>query len=150
MAFLAGAAPFIAAAGSLIQGAGGLVAGLQNSKRLKQQAGEELRAAAEEERELRKDARRKIGAQLAAQWANGMEGGTGTSIDALRESELEAVLDAREIRRQGTSRERSLRSEASAEKTRGIFSAAEGLLGAAGSYGGMKHDWAQAKVGSSG
>jgi hypothetical protein len=150
MAFLAPALPFIAAAGSLVQGAGGLMAGQHNSKALRAQGREELRAAGESERELRKDARRKIGAQLAAQWGNGMEGGTGTSLDALRESELEAVLDAREVRRQGTSRAASLRSQAKQEERQGYFAAAEGLLGAASGFGGMKNDWAQARVGSSG
>lgn len=148
MGFLAAAAPFIAAAGSLVQGVGGLAAGLHNKSALNAQAGEELHASQQQELELRKDAARKIGAQLAAQWSNGMEGGSGSAIDAIRESQLEAVLDAREIRRQGAAKAAGLRSEAKAAEREGYFSLASGLLGAASSVGGMKHDWAQARTGT--
>lgn len=148
MAFMAAAAPMIAAGAQLVQGVGGLVAGINNRKQLNAQAAEELRAGQEQEREQRKEARRAIGAQLAAQWGSGMEGGSGTALDALRESELNAVLDAREIRRQSVSRAKSLRAQGKQELRSGIFSAASGLLGGAATYGGMKNDWAQAQSGT--
>lgn len=150
MGFLAAAAPFIAAAGSLVQGVGGFMAGQANKKAAYAQADEELRAAQGQERELRRDARAKIGEQLAAQWSNGMEGGTGTALDALRQSQLDAVLDAREIRRQGVAKYQSLRAQGKQAARQGMFDLAGGLLGAATSAGKMQNDWAQAKVGSTG
>lgn len=148
MAFLAAAVPFLAAGAKLVQGVGGFMAGQHNKKVLKAQAREELAAAQEQEREQRKDARRAIGAQLAAQWGNGFEGGSGTAVDAIRESQIEAALDAREIRRQGIGRAKSLRSQASQAAREGAFSLASGLLGAATDYADMRHDWAQARTGT--
>lgn len=148
MGFLAAALPFAAAAGSLVQGVGGMIAGHKNKKRAFAAGREEIRAAGEEEREVRKNARRAIGAQLAAQWSNGLEGGTGSALDALRESQLEAALDAMEARRQGQSRNAALRSQGKAAEREGYFSGASALLGAASSYNSMKTDWAQARTGS--
>lgn len=149
MTFLAAALPFAAAAGSLIQGVGGVLAGRKNKKRAFAQAREETRAANEEESEVRKNARRAIGAQLAAQWGNGLEGGTGTALDALRESQVESALDAMAVRRQGRSRNAALREQGKAAEREGYFSGASALLGAASSFGGMKADWANAQAGSS-
>lgn len=149
MGFLAAAAPVLAIGSSLIQGVGGMMAGQSNKKRLFAQADEEIGAAQAQERELRRDARRTIGAQLAAQWGNGFEGGSGTALDAVRESELEAVLDAREIRRQGVARYNSLRKQGKQEAREGAFSLASSMVGAASSFGQMKSDWAQARTGSS-
>lgn len=140
----------IAAAGALVQGVGGVVSGIQNKKRLKSQAKEELSASQGQERELRAEARRALGAQISAQWANGMTGDSGSAIAAIRESQLNAVLDARELRRQGTARASSLRSQGKQEMTQGLFAGASGLLGAAGSVMGAKNDWAQARSGSYG
>src|SRR5690606_29606823 len=128
---------------------GGFMAGQSNKKAAFGQAKEEVRAAAEEEHEIRKDARRKIGAQLAAQWSNGLEGGSGTALDALRESQLEAALDAMAVRRMGASRARALRAQGKAEAREGYFSLASGILGAAGAEHQRRVDWAQARSGSS-
>jgi hypothetical protein len=149
MAFLPAALPLIAAGGSLIQGAGGLMAGLKNKKRAYAAGREEIRASNAEQLEIRKDARRKIGSQIAAQWGNGLEGGSGTSLAALRESQLEAALDVMEARRQGTSRNAALRAQGKAAEREGYFSAAGSLLGAASGYNSMKTDWAQARSGTS-
>ena len=149
MAFLAAAAPFAAAGASLVKGVGGFMAGQANKKNAFAQAREERLGSAENERELRRDARRGIGTQLASQWGNGMEGGSGTALEALRESEMNAALDAAEIRRQGAARSKSLRAQGKQAGRQGYFDLAGGILGAADSYSGMSNDWAQAKRGTS-
>lgn len=148
MAFLPAALPLISAGASLVGGVGGLVSGLQNKKRFNAQAREELSAGATQERELRQDARRAIGTQLAAQWGNGLEGGSGTAIDALRESETEAALDAAEIRRRAGAQARSYRAQGKQEAVRGAFDLAGGMLGAATGYSNARNDWAQARRGT--
>lgn len=149
MSFLPVLAAVASVAGPIVQGIGGLKAGKANSRALEGQSAEELRAAQEQERELRKDARARIGAQLAAQWSNGMEGGSGSALDAIRESQLEAILDAREIRRQGIAKATSLQAQAKSERSKGKFALAEGLIGAVSAAGGIKNDWAQARSGTS-
>lgn len=142
--------PLLAIAGSAIQGVAGFAAGQSNKRNLYAQGAEEMRASQEGEREVRKDARRAIGGQLAAQHSNGMIGGTGTALSALRESQIEAVLDAREIRRQGVSRNAALRARGKQEEMQGYFSLASGFFGAASAASGQSHDWAQANSGSYG
>lgn len=147
MSFLAAAAPFLAAGGKLVQGVGGLIAGNKAKKRAFGQAREEQLASNEQERESRINARRAIGAQLASQFGNGMEGGTGSALDALRESQIEAALDAAEIRRQGVAKADSLRAQGRAAQAEGRWGMASAMLGAASSIGQMKNDWAQARTG---
>ena len=125
MSFLAAPAVAMGAAvgGQLIQGVGGLIAG--------------------------EKARQAMGSQIAAQFGNGMEGGTGTALDALRESQVNAALDAMEIRRQGASRANAARASGDAAAAEGRWGMASAMLGAASTYGQMKNDWAQAKRGRS-
>ena len=147
MAFLAAAAPFATLAGGLIKGVGGLMAGHAAKKADFRQAREELGAAAEQEREQRLAARRAIGAQRASQYDNGLEGGSGTALEAIRESQINAALDAAEIRRQGVGKALSLRTAGKQAQRGSEFGAASDLLGAATSYGAMRNDWAQARAG---
>jgi hypothetical protein len=149
MGFLAAAAPFLAAGASVLKGVGGLMAGQANKEAAFEQAREERLAALEQERQTRIDARGAIGQQLAAQWGNGLEGGTGSALDALRESQINAALDVLTIRRDGAGKSRSLEAEGRNAAREGYFSLASGLLGAASQFGSMNADWAQAKRGSS-
>lgn len=141
------ALPFIAAAASVAQGVGGFMAGNADKRAAYGQAHEEELAAAAEVRASREDARRAIGELLAAQEGNGLEGGGGTALDALRESQVNAALDAMELRRQGDLKARALRANGDARKREGRFALLEGVLGAGSAYVGMKHDWAQARSG---
>lgn len=138
----------MAAAGALVQGIGGMVAGQRNKRSAYAQAAEELRASQADERALREEARKAIGEQLAGQFSNGLLGGTGSALDALRESQINAALDARELRRQGVGRARALRRQGKDAATQGYFDLASGLLGAGASAGRQRSDWAQARVGS--
>ena len=141
------ALPFVAAGASILKGVGGFMSARHNAKMLKRQAREEQNAGAAQSLRVAEEARRAIGQQLAAQNANGFVGGSGSALDALTESQVNAALDAMTIRRDAAVKAAGLRSEARDQKRQGWFSLAEGLLGAGSSYAGMKDDWTQARRG---
>lgn len=124
-------------------------AGKQNQKALYGQAREEEIAGAEQELRIRSAARKSIGEQLAAQASNGFQGGTGSALDALTESQVNAALDALTVRRDVAGKARSLRAEGDQRRKEGKNGLIEGLLGAASSAASMGSDWASARAGSS-
>lgn len=140
---MAFALPFVAAAGSLVQGVAGLRAGNANAKRLNLQADEERRTAAARVRQIKDEGRSVIGEQLAAQVSGGFAGGTGTALDALRQSQIEVALDVLETRRQGEYAARSLTTQARDAKRQGRFALLQGVLGAGSSALAASNDWAQ-------
>jgi hypothetical protein len=140
---MAQALPFLAAAGSLVQGVGGLMAGNANAKRALMERDDELQSTAGEIRRMRDQQRAQIGEQLAAQVSGGFEGGTGTALDALRQSQIEAALDVMELRRQGNLRARALEMQAKDAKREGRFALVSGILGAGSSAIKARSDWAQ-------
>lgn len=142
MSFLPAA---LAIAGPLVGGIAGKMAGDSNAKRLREQARDEDLSGLEERNRLRDDVRSAIGEQLAAQVSNGLEGGTGTALDALRQSQIEGALDALELRRQSMMKARSLRTQARDAKRAGNFALLEGVLGAGSAAFKQKSDWAQEK-----
>lgn len=80
----------------------------------------------------RKNAREVIGSQLAA----GAEAGgslSGSNLDALRESMMNAEMDALGIRYEGEVKARGLENEATATRARGRQAQIGGYLSAAGS-----------------
>ncbi len=145
---MAQALPFLAVAGSLVQGVGGLMAGESRRDAAYAQAQEERRAAAADIRQVREEARSAIGEQLASQVGNGLEGGSGTALDALRQSQIEAALDVMELRRQGIGRSRALEREGDLARREGRFALLSGVLGAGSKYLGQQSDWAQARDGA--
>jgi len=146
MSFLAAAG----AAASILQGVGGFMAGKANQKAANTQAREEINASTVQEQQIRDQARAKMGQQIAAQWGNGLEGGTGTALDALAQSQIEATLDVMEVRKQGVSRYKSLRAQGKEAARKGAFDLAGGLLGAASTVKSSNSDWAQARSGQIG
>ncbi|WP_397604969.1 hypothetical protein [Sphingorhabdus sp.] len=136
--------------GNIVQGVGGLLAGNANSKALKKQARETLQQGSAEETRIREAARATMGDQIAAQFSNGFQGGTGSALDALRESKINATLDALEIRRQAMGKAAALRAEAKQQKLQGKLSLLSGILGAGTSVAKGKADWADARRGQSG
>lgn len=137
------ALPFLAAGGSLVKGVGGFLAGNANAKRQEAQAEEESRATEGEIRRLKDEQRAEIGNQLAAQSANGIEGGSGTALTSLRQSMVNAALDVMELRRQGVLKARALRTAAKDSRREGKFALLEGVLGAGSSIYKQGNDWAQ-------
>lgn len=146
MAFLPAA---LMVGGALIKGASAWSASRANARALDAQANEEQNAAVAQESDLRVQSRAAIGEQVAAQFSNGFMGGTGSALDTLRESQINAALDVLRIRREASVKATSLRSQASQVRKQGVFSAAGALIGAASSAIGMKQDWAAASAGSS-
>lgn len=140
----------LAVAGAGVQAVGSLKAGNANSKALRKQAREELVVGAAEEARVREAARMQMGEQVAAQFGNGLEGGSGSALDALRESKINAALDTLEIRRQARLRSDELTQKAKQAKTQGRFSAASAILGGASQVAGQATDWADARRGRTG
>lgn len=129
--------------GPLLKGVAGKKAGDSNARRLRAAARDERASGLAERNRLREEVRSAIGEQLAAQVSNGLEGGSGTALDALRQSQIEGALDALELRRQSEMKARSLEQQAKDAKREGKFALIEGVLGAAGAAFGAKSDWAQ-------
>lgn len=133
----------LAIGGQLIGGLGSFLSSRANARRDEEQAQEERRAAAAEIRRTKDEVRAAIGEQLAAQVSNGLDGGSGTALDALRQSQIEGALDVMELRRQGELRSRALRQRASDSRREGRFALLEGVLGAGSSFLKQRSDWAQ-------
>lgn len=140
MAFIG---PALAIAGPLIGGISRMSAANANARRLDEQAAEERRSGLEERNRLRDDVRAAMGVQLAAQVSNGLEGGSGTALDALRQSQIEGALDVLELRRQTEARARSLNVQAKDQRREGRFALIEGVIGAGAAGFKGKSDWAQ-------
>jgi len=139
--------PLLAVAAPIMRGVSGLMAGNANASAAREQAGEERSAAARRVRRQKEQARTAIGEQLALMHGGGLEGGSGTALDLLRRSQVEAALDAMELRREGATRGRALDAQARNEKRQGQFALLEGFLGAGNAYLDQRHDWAQARTG---
>lgn len=138
----------LAVAGPLIKGASAWSAAKANSRALESQATEELNAGSAQERDIRVQSRAAIGEQVAAQFGNGFLGGTGSALDSLRESQINAALDVLRIRREASVKATTLRTQAKDVRRQGLFSAASALIGAGSAAIGMKSDWAAATAGS--
>lgn len=134
-------------AGSLVKGVSGLVSGQSNNKALRAQAQEERIAGAAQEAQIREVARKAIGEQVAGQFSNGFQGGTGSALDYLHESAVNAAIDAMRVRREAQVRGLRLDQQAHQEAVRGWFDLASGLLGAGASATAMRSDWAAARTG---
>lgn len=134
------------AAGSLIKGIGGFQAGQHNKSVLYDEATEEEATGEIQAGRARDQARLAIGEQIGAQFANGFQGGTGSALDALRESQINAALDVMTIRRDAASKARADRAKGDLAYTEGKFALASGIIGAATAVSGAKNDWAAAKA----
>lgn len=139
----------VQAVGHIVQGVGGYVAGKQNKRALYGQANEEEQAGAAQELRIREEARMAIGQQLSAQFANGMQGGSGSSLDALTQSQINMALDALRVRRDATAKARALRAEGRMAATQGKFALVSGLFQAGSAVTKNSADWAQARTGTS-
>lgn len=137
----------MSAGASILKGVGGFVASRQQSAALKRQAREEQIAGAAQSLRIREQARKAIGEQMASQFGNGFLGGTGSALDALTESQVNAALDAMTVIRDAGTKAQALRYEAKMRRTEGAFALASGIMGAASSVSGMRDDWAQAGAG---
>lgn len=139
------ALPILSTVGSVVQGVGALRAGNANFRAGMEAARERQALGAEEERRIREEARRAIGDQFEALGSGGFEANSGTGLDALRESQVQAAIDVLTLRRSRSSEARSLEAQARQSRTEGRLALVSGLLGGAASLARQQHDWAHAR-----
>jgi hypothetical protein len=136
------------AAGQVIGGVGQYEAGKYNAKVANTQAIELERAGASEEERVREAARMQMGQQIAAQAGGGFQIGTGSALDALTQSQVNAALDALTIRREAAGRARAQRISGAIAKSQGENALVSGMLGAATTIANTNADWAAARQGT--
>ncbi|BBC99094.1 hypothetical protein [Sphingobium sp. YG1] len=139
----------VAAVGSLVSGAASYEAGKYNKRVAEQNAISSLREGAAEEARIREVARAQIGEQVAAQGASGFQMGTGSALDALSESQINATLDALNARREAASRAQGYRVQGAQAMSAGKNAYTAGMFQAASTVLDYKADWAQASSGRS-
>jgi len=136
----------LSGAGKAFEGFGALSAGNYNRDAYEEQAQDELRTSNAQALIVRDRARKAIGEQAAAQGSNGFQVGTGTALDALHESQVNAALDVLEVQRQGQARANAYRTRGAIEATKGRNALVGALLGGAKDIYAMNQDWASAKA----
>lgn len=136
------------AAGQVIGGVGQYEAGKYNAKVANTQAIELERAGAGEEERVREAARMQMGSQITAQAGGGFQIGTGSALDALTQSQVNAALDALTIRREAAGRARAQRISGAIAKSQGENALVSGMLGAATTIANSNSDWAAARKGT--
>lgn len=128
------------AAGQVIGGIGQFEAGKFNRKEARIAANNTLQDENDQEARVRENARAAIGEQLAQQGGSGTQMGTGSNLDAIMQSQVNATLDALTLRRQAAARARSQRVQGDIAYARGQNALVGGFLGGVGS--GLKNiDW---------
>lgn len=118
-------------AGSLVQGIGGYQAGRANRDTANVNAINAEREGAAEELRVRRNARLVMGRQSAAQAESGFMPGTGSSLDELEASAINAELDVMDVRRQARGRADAYRAQGRTAMAEGKMALVSGLFGAA-------------------
>lgn len=137
----------VGALGSLFQGVAGYQAGEQNAAALRVSAINAERTGAAEEARVRDSVRSAVGGQVAAQFSNGMLGGTGSAIDAVHDSLAQGALDALNVRAQAAAKAQAYETQADMAVTQGRNSLISGFLGAGAKIYQQRADWTAARRG---
>lgn len=135
-------------AGNLVQGVAGYETGKFNRAMSETEAVEAERTGTVEEGRVRDAARMAIGAQLAAQGSNGFQMGTGSALDALQQSQINAALDGLTVRQNAAARARSARTEGKIAYAKGENDLVAAGFGAAAAAAQTRSDWASSRTGS--
>lgn len=138
--------PALMIGGKLFGGIAANKAGKKSKAAAYAQATEEERAGEAQALRLRDTARKAIGEQLAGQFSNGFFGGTGSALDALTESQVNAALDVAQLRRDAAGRARAYRAEGDQRAAEGKNALIGSLIGSAAAGFGANQDWAQARA----
>jgi hypothetical protein len=139
----------LGAVGKLVQGVAASNAGSASQKILNQEAQETSAAGVQQELQLRASAREAIGNQVAGQFSNGFLGGTGSALDLLHQSQVNAALDVMNLRTQWSSRAQALQVQGEQAKAAGQSQLVGSLFSAAGGAFKGAEDWASARSGLS-
>jgi hypothetical protein len=137
----------LGALGKVIQGIGASTAGSQSQKILDQEATQTQQAGVQQELQLRASARQAIGEQVAGQFSNGFLGGTGSALDLLHQSQVNAALDVMNLRQQYTSKAQALQFQGEQAEAAGRSQLIGSLFSAAGGLISKKEDWATSRMG---
>lgn len=129
------------AAGNLVGGIASYETGKYNRSAARTEATEAERAGAAEESRIRDAARMAIGNQVNAQGSNGFQQGTGSALDALTQSQINAALDGLSVRSQAAGRARSARVSGDLAYAAGKNAMVQGMFGAAA----KGIDWASSR-----
>jgi hypothetical protein len=131
-------------AGGAIKALGTISAGRQQQQALVEQGRQENIAGNLQATRIREQARRAIGQQIGGQFANGFQGGTGSALDALSESQINSTLDALQTRRDAATKAASLYTQGNLARQSAGWGAASGLVGTASQLYGLHKDWTTA------
>lgn len=135
-------------AGSLVQGVAGYQAGRFNKKVEEVNATNEERDGAAKVARIREAARMAMGRQVGAQAESGFEVGTGTNLDSLRESQINAELDVLNLRREAAGAAAARRAQGEIAAAQGRQALVGGLFGAAGAVANHRADYANSRSAS--
>lgn len=148
---LAAAGAGLKAAGALQAGRAGYKSGMYNAAVSERNAQTTAADTAAEEMRIRREARLIAGEAIAGQGMSGLQLGTGSALEVLRESAINAELDVLTTRRKGASAAAAMRQDAvmsrmgaKQARTAGFIGAASALIGGASSISGMKTEAANA------
>jgi len=139
----------LAIGGSIVKGLGANATHRANARAADEAAVGELNDGVAREARIREDARLAMGRQIAGQGGSGFVIGAGSAKEALLESQMNAALDALQIRREAMSRERVQRAKAKSERKAGTSALISAGFDVASTIVGMNSDWAGAKAGQS-
>lgn len=147
MQALAVVGPLLSAGSSVLGGIAANKAGRQNRDALYSQALEEENAGNAQALRIKEQARKIIGEQAAAQASNGFTGDSGSALDALTESQINATLDTMQVRRDAMMKARSMRAEGDMRYSQGRYAMLGSFLSAGAKLIGASSDWGAAKSG---
>jgi hypothetical protein len=143
-------ADILQVAGNVVQGVAGYEAGKFNKKAADASAVQAEQDGSDQEALIRERARAAMGEQLVAQGASGFQMGTGSALDALAQSQVNATLDALTIRRKAAAEARTRRVQGAIAKAQGENALVSGMIGATSAAASSRSDWAGARSGTSG
>lgn len=135
----------IQAGAKIVGGVAGYEAGRYNRKASRVEAISAERDGAAEEARVREAARLAMGDQIAAQGSNGMLPGTGSALDALQQSAVNATLDALTVRRAAKAKARAIREGGNIAYAKGKNDLVQGIMGGSASA----VDWASSRKANS-
>lgn len=116
---------------AMLQGIAGADTANYNAQVADNDAVMAMRDTAAAEARIRADARAAAGEAIAAQGASGLQIGTGSMLDVLRENATNAALDELTIRARGRNQANAFRAEAGLQRATAKNSFAAGLIGTA-------------------
>ncbi len=129
--------------GQVAEGMSYLRQGSYNKAIADQNALTARRDASAEEAQVRQQVRQTMGQQLVAAGSSGFEMGTGSTLDALTESQVNGMVDQLTLRRRGEASARGFeqqgqlaKMQAKTQATAKFFGAAKSLTDTATSYAG--------------